>query len=58
MNRRRGFSGGRLLVGLAIAVFALISYFGSKEYNPVTQEEQYIGITPDQEIALGLQAAP
>lgn len=58
MNRRRSFSGGRLLVGLAIAVFALISYFGSKEYNPVTQEDQYVGITPDQEIALGLQAAP
>ena len=58
MNRRRSFNGGRLLVGLAIAVFALISYFGSKEYNPVIEEDQYIGITPDQEIALGLQAAP
>lgn len=58
MNRRRSFNGGRLLVGLAIAVFALISYFGSKEYNPVIEEDQYIGITPDQEIALGLQAVP
>ncbi len=58
MNRRRSFNGGRLLVGLAIAVFALISYFGSKEYNPIIEEDQYIGITPDQEIALGLQAAP
>lgn len=58
MNRRRSFNGGRLLVGLAIAAFALFSYFGSKEYNPVTQEDQYVGITPDQEIALGLQAVP
>lgn len=58
MYRRRSFNGGRLLVGLVIAAFALFSYFGSKEFNPVTQEEQYVGITPDQEIALGLQAAP
>ena len=58
MNRRRSFNGGRLLVGLAIAAFALFSYFSSKEFNPVTQEDQYIGITRDQEIALGLQAVP
>lgn len=58
MYRRRRINGGRLLVALAIAAFALLSYFGSKEFNPVTQEEQYVGITPDQEIALGLQAAP
>jgi predicted Zn-dependent protease len=42
----------------AVAIFALISYFGSRQFNPVTQEDQYIGITTDQEIALGLQAAP
>jgi predicted Zn-dependent protease len=53
-----GLSGGRLLVGLAIAAFALISYFGSRAYNPVTDENQYVSITPDQEVALGLQAAP
>jgi predicted Zn-dependent protease len=53
-----GLSGGRLLVGLAIAAFALISYFGSRAYNPVTDENQYVSITPEQEVALGLQAAP
>lgn len=58
MNRRRSFNGGRLLVGLLLAAFALFSYFGNKEYNPVTQQDQYVGITPDQEIALGLQAVP
>jgi predicted Zn-dependent protease len=50
--------GGRLLIALVMAAFALISYFGSKVYNPVTGEDQYINITQDQEIALGLQAAP
>jgi beta-barrel assembly-enhancing protease len=41
-----------------IALVSLISYFGSKQDNPVTGETQYIGITVEQEIALGLQAAP
>jgi predicted Zn-dependent protease len=31
---------------------------GSKTFNPVTGEEQYISISQDQEIALGVQAAP
>ncbi len=58
MTSRRSFNGGRLLMALAIAAFALFSYFGSKQFNPVLQEDQYIGISPEQEIALGLQAAP
>jgi predicted Zn-dependent protease len=54
---RRG-GGGRLLIGAVLVGFALISYCGSKEYNPVTGETQYLSLTPRQEIALGLQAAP
>jgi predicted Zn-dependent protease len=42
----------------AIAVFSLISYFGTTQNNPITGETQHISITPEQEIALGLQAAP
>jgi predicted Zn-dependent protease len=42
----------------AIALFSIISYFGSRQDNPVTGETQYINISTDQEIALGLQAAP
>jgi predicted Zn-dependent protease len=49
---------GRIVIGLVMAAFALISYFGSQVYNPVTEEEQYISISKQQEIALGLQAAP
>ena len=49
---------GRLFVGLMMAAFALVSYCGSKEYNPVTGESQHISITPRQEIALGLQSTP
>ncbi len=48
----------RILIAVGMAIFALISYFGSTEYNPVTEENQHISLTPKQEIALGLQAAP
>ncbi|MDZ7291079.1 MAG: M48 family metallopeptidase [candidate division KSB1 bacterium] len=41
-----------------MAVFALISYFGHSVYNPITGEKQHLNITEEQEIALGLQAAP
>lgn len=51
-------SKGRLLIALVMAGFALFSYFASSEYNPVTGEKQHIRMTPRQEIALGLQAAP
>jgi beta-barrel assembly-enhancing protease len=49
---------GRLLMAAAIAAFSLFSYFSSRQDNPVTGETQYIDITPAQEIALGLEAAP
>src|SRR5215213_4663609 len=57
---RGGSSGcsGRLLMAAAIAAFSLFSYFSSRQDNPVTGETQYIDITPQQEIALGLEAAP
>ncbi len=58
-TRPTGRSGkARLLIGLLVAAFALFSYFRSSVYNPVTGEKQHINITEDQEIALGLQAAP
>ncbi len=50
--------GMRLMMGLAMAVFALITYLGSQEFNPVTGENQFVSMTEQQEIALGLQSAP
>ena len=49
---------GRLIVALVIALFSIVGYFANREFNPVTGENQYVGITAEQEIALGLQAAP
>lgn len=58
---RRGSSmTGRLLIGLILVAIAVGGYFfGTRqEYNEVTQENQRIAYTVEQEIALGLQAAP
>ncbi|MEP7359092.1 MAG: M48 family metallopeptidase [Anaerolineales bacterium] len=49
---------GRLLIAGAMAAFALFTYFSSKQDNPITGETQYLDMTVDQEIAMGLQAAP
>ena len=48
----------RLIIGLLFAGFALFSYYSSGEINPITGETQRVAISEDQEIALGLQAAP
>jgi predicted Zn-dependent protease len=48
----------RLLVALALVVISIVTYCSSTVYNPVTDEDQHISLTVDQEIALGLQAVP
>jgi predicted Zn-dependent protease len=54
-----GVMRGRFLIALVVAAISLLGYFGTSTFNPVTEEKQHVGsITPDQEIALGLQAAP
>ena len=50
--------GGRFIAALVLVAVALITYFGSSTFNDVTGETQYINITEEQEITLGLQAAP
>ena len=57
-RRGRSLGKSRLVIALIFIGFSVISYMSSKEYNPVTGENQYISLTPRQEIALGLQAAP
>ena len=50
---------GRLWIALVIAAISLLGYFGKSTFNPITEEKQHVGsVTPEQEIALGLQAAP
>ena len=49
---------GRLILGLVIAAFSVISYFSMSSENPVTGEKQHVSLSPQQEIAMGLQASP
>lgn len=53
-----GLNMGRIVIGLVIAGIAVFSFLSSTVYNPVTDENQHVSITPQQEIVLGLQAVP
>lgn len=50
----------RLMIALVMGLMALGSYFFStkKEVNEVTGETQRVAMTKEQEVAMGLQAAP
>ena len=48
----------RLAIAGMIALVSIISFYSMTTENPVTGEHQRVGMSPDQEIALGLQAAP
>lgn len=55
----RGGSGKiRLFIGLAIVAFAVLKYCSSAVTNEFTGETQYVDLTTDQEIAMGLSATP
>ncbi|MEP2057142.1 MAG: M48 family metalloprotease [Maribacter litoralis] len=55
---RRGSWKIRIFIGLAIVAFAFIQKCSNTEENPYTGRSQHITMTPDQEIAIGLQSAP
>ena len=56
------FRNPRILGALAVVVFGLITYYSKTENvtNPVTGRNQRViaALTPDQEVALGLQSVP
>lgn len=54
----RGPSGCQLVIAAVIAIGAVVAYFGNTSFNAATGQKQHIDMTVDQEIALGLQAAP
>jgi predicted Zn-dependent protease len=55
---RRGSFKIRILIFVAIAAFAFIRKCSQEEINPYTGKKQAISLSPDQEIAIGLQSAP
>jgi predicted Zn-dependent protease len=50
--------GLRTIIGIAIILFGVVSYFTHESVNPTTGERQHVTLTADQEVAMGLQAAP
>jgi predicted Zn-dependent protease len=48
----------RWIIGAVIALVGLVAYFTHTSVNPTTGEKQHVTLTPDQEIALGMQSAP
>ncbi len=48
----------RFIVAIGIALASLFTYFTHTQKNPVTGEKQRVNMSVEQEIALGLQAAP
>ncbi|TPW15905.1 MAG: peptidase M48 Ste24p [bacterium] len=58
--RRSGGSGGggRLVIAVVLVLISVITYYSQQQKNPVTGETQHVSMSPEQEVALGLQAAP
>ncbi|MCB0523360.1 MAG: M48 family metalloprotease [Saprospiraceae bacterium] len=58
-NQRGGFRiPPTLIIGVVMAGFALCKFYGQSTVNDITGETQHISMTPEQEIAMGLQSAP
>ena len=60
-RRRRSTTSGwklRLLIAGGVVLFYAVSHFSNTSYNEITGENQRVGgITPEQEVEIGLQAA-
>lgn len=56
MERR--FLNPRLIIAAIIAVIAIITYYSKTQVNEITGEKQRVSLTPEQEVALGIQSAP
>ncbi|RYU74168.1 M48 family metallopeptidase [Hymenobacter persicinus] len=48
----------RYIIALVLALFSFVTYYCKRSVNEVTGETQHVDMTAEQEIALGLQAAP
>jgi len=60
-RRRSSFSSGlklRLLLGVGIVLFSLVSFWNKGQTNPVTGKVQRVDMTVKEEIMMGLQSAP
>lgn len=47
-----------LIIAIVMGAFTICKYYGQSSVNDITGETQHISMTPEQEIAMGLQSAP
>ncbi|MBU6341272.1 MAG: M48 family metallopeptidase [Bacteroidetes bacterium] len=47
-----------ILIAILVAGAALFKYYSNSSFNEITGEKQHIAVTPEQEIAMGLQSTP
>lgn len=57
-SQRSGGISPKILIAVVLAGFAMSKYYCNSSFNELTGESQHISISPDQEIAMGLQSAP
>lgn len=62
-GRQGGRRGGKnfksmLLIFLLVGGFSVFKYFSKSQVNEITGEKQFISLSPQQEVAIGLQSAP
>ncbi|MFN0015498.1 MAG: M48 family metalloprotease [Saprospiraceae bacterium] len=57
-GNNRGGASAKLLIALVLAGFAVSKYYCNSSFNELTGEKQHLNLSPDQEIAMGLQSAP
>ena len=55
---RRGSVKLKLFIGLAIVAFAVFKFCSSETTNEFTGQKQYVDLTVEEEISMGLSAAP
>lgn len=48
----------RLLIAAGIVIFSLIKFYSSSSVNEITGEKQYLNLSKEDEITLGLNSAP
>lgn len=57
MRQQRKFP-MRLLIMGGFILFSVVTYYTKTQKNPVTGEKQRVSLTPQEEVAMGLQSAP
>lgn len=57
-NSKKGSLSIMVIIGLCYAGYSLFQYYTTQQVNPITGESQHVAITPEQEVAIGLQSKP